>query len=50
MSFTITCNECGSNNIAVDGSLDFIAVVTCKDCGQKKYDDEFLDSELEETA
>lgn len=45
MSFTIICNECGSKNVAVDGERDCIAVVTCKDCGQKQYGDQFPDED-----
>lgn len=45
MSFTIICDKCGSTNVAVDGSLDSIAIVTCKNCSHKQYDDDFPDAE-----
>lgn len=41
MSFTIICDECKSTDVAIDGERDMIAVVTCKTCGQRKFDDEF---------
>jgi hypothetical protein len=44
MSFTIICDECKSKNIAVDGDRDYIAVVTCLDCGQVSYGDQFPDA------
>lgn len=40
MSFTIICDECGSENVAVDSHWD-IAVVTCLDCNQKQCGDQF---------
>lgn len=45
MSFTIICNKCGSRKVSVDGDMDNIAFITCKDCGQKQYSDEFPDED-----
>jgi transcription elongation factor Elf1 len=41
MSFTIICNECNSTNVAVDGDMECIAIVTCKECGHSQYGDQF---------
>lgn len=41
MSFTVVCNDCGSEKVVIDGDLDCIAVITCENCGQVKYGDDF---------
>lgn len=41
MSFTVICNECGSKNVKVEADMDFVTVITCRDCGQVRHGDDF---------